>query len=604
MEFRVLGQVEALADGHALDIGHARQRSVLAVLLTEANRVVAVDDFVDRIWGAMPAPRDPRAVLRTYLWHLRRELPAAKDIALVRQPPGYKLVVDERYVDLHRFRELLSRTETAGDDERAAELIEQALRLWRGEPFAGLDTPWINTTRHNLLLLRRTARLELTDIHLRSGRHAALLTPLTEHAAEHPLDERVAGQLMLALYRSGRPADSLAEYRRIHQQLADELGTDPSPALRQLHQRILTADPSLSAVGARRTAGLGRPAVAPRQLPAAPRLFTGRERELVDLSTALDHQVDVSGTLLISGFGGTGKTWLALHWARQNLDRFPDGQLHVDLRGFASQGQPVTAEAAIRGFLDVLGVDPAALPADLDAQVGLYRSLLADKRMLIMLDDAYDIAQVTALLPGSPGCTTVVTSRNRLTGLIAGHGAVPVHLDVLPEDEARLLLTRYLGHERVTAEPDALADLLEFCAGLPLALGIMAARALAQEELPLSVLADELRDASARLDALTTDDLSASVRTAMCRSYDALGPDAARALRVLALAPGPDIGLPAAARLLSRPRATARTLLSDLENASLIRQRAAGRYHMHDLVRLHAAARAERDCAGTRRTDA
>jgi DNA-binding SARP family transcriptional activator len=252
VEFRVLGRIEASAGGQALDVGHARRQGVLAVLLVEVNRVVPVDQLVERVWGRQPLPKDPRGTLRTYLWHLRRAFAAARDVALVRRAPGYELVADERHVDLHRFRDLLARTEAAlaaKDDDRAAALFEQALGLWRGEPFAGLDTPWIDSVRQNLLLRRHAARLDLTDIRLRRGRHTALPAELAGLAAGHPLDERIAGQLMLALYRSGRPADALAVYRRIRRNLAEELGTDPAPALRRLHQRILAADPALDAGG-------------------------------------------------------------------------------------------------------------------------------------------------------------------------------------------------------------------------------------------------------------------------------------------------------------------------------------------------------------------
>jgi DNA-binding SARP family transcriptional activator len=625
VEFRVLGQIEALVNGEALDVGHARQQSVLAALLVEANRVVSVDQLVERTWEMAPTPRDPRRALRTYVWRLRRVLAAVGDVALVRHAPGYKLVVEEEQVDLHRFRALLAWAETAGDDDRAAALIEQAMGLWRGEPFAGLDAPWIESTRHSLLLHRLTARLDLTDIHLRQGRHAALLTGLTDHAAEHPLDERIAGQLILALYRSGRTADALAAYHRIRAQLADELGVDPGPALQQLQLQILTADSALATdgpspgtapavdspdpdpgFGADPDFGPGAdpvpdpatergPAVFPRQLPAPPRLFIGRTTTLARMSAALDEQIGSGGTLVISALGGMGKTWLALNWAHRNLDRFPDGQLYVDLRGFAPSGRPMPTQTAVCGLLDALGVPPAGIPADPDAQVGKYRSLVAGKRMLIVLDNARDTAQVSPLLPACAACTVLVTSRHRLTGLITGHSAVPVELDVLSNDEAHGLLARYLGRDRVTAEPDALAALLEYCAGLPLALSVVAARALAQPGLPLTALADELEDVSARLDALATGDLSANVPAALRWSFDALNPESASALALLALAPGPDIGLSSAASLLARPITAARTLLRDLENAFLLQQRTLGRYRMHDLVRLYATARAEKE---------
>jgi DNA-binding SARP family transcriptional activator len=598
VEFRVLGQIEALVNGQALEVGHARQQSVLAVLLIEANCVVAVDQLVDRIWDTAPAPKDPRSVLRTYLWRLRRALAVAGGIALVRHAPGYKLVVEERHVDVHRFRGLLAQAKTASDDDQAAALIEQALGLWRGEPFAGLDFPWVNNTRQNLLLLRQTACLDLNDIHLRQGRHASLLAGLMGQAAEHSLDERIAGQLMLALYRSGRQADALGHYQRIRRQLADELGADPGHGLQELHQRILNADPALAAPVSNLAASQTRPAMVPHQLPAAPRLFAGRERDLGKLTRMLNEQADSGNAMTIfaiCGAAGIGKTWLALQWAHQHADRFPDGQLYIDLRGIGRSGKPMTPQSAVRGFLDALGVAALAVPAGLNAQVGLYRSLLADKRMLIVLDNARHPWQVAPLLPGSPTCTTLVTSRRRLTGLVTGHGAVPVDLGPLDDDEARNLLIRHFGKDRAWAEPDAVSALVEYCAGLPLALSIMAARAMTHPGLPLTALADELRDASTRLDALETADMTASLRTSLSWSYDALAPAAARALCLLALAPGPDIGLPAAATLFAQPIATTRALLRGLDHASLLQEHTAGRYRMHDLVRLYARDRAAHD---------
>jgi DNA-binding SARP family transcriptional activator/tetratricopeptide (TPR) repeat protein len=597
-EFRVLGDIKALIGGRTVEVGPARPRAVLAVLLAEANQVVAIDRIADRVWGQARAPGDPRGAIRTYVSLLRRALAGAQGVAFVRQAPGYKVVLDEQRVDLHRFRDLLAQARTPGDDDKAAAVVQEALGLWRGEPFAGLDTPWINAIRQSLLLQRQAARLDLIDIRLRRGEHTALLAELTDQAREHPQDERVAGQLMLALYHSGRQADALGHYQRIRNQLVGELGADPGPALQQLHQQVLTADPALAAPAPSQSSVPARPVTVPHQLPAAPRLFTGRGRELDHLNGALDEWPEPGGTLVISaigGVGGIGKTWLALRWAHQHADRFPDGQLYVNLRGFDPSGAPMPPEAAMRGFLDALGVTPAAIPAGLDAQAGLYRSLLAGKRMLIVADNARDTAQITPLLPGSPTCTVLVTSRQRLTGLISAHGARALDLDVLPEDEARQLLARHLGGARLIAEPNAAAELLECCAGLPLAISIVAARALTQPGLPLAVLAEELRDAAARLDALETPDLAASLRATLSWSYHALSPEAVRVLGLLALAPGPDISTPAAGSLTALPGRRLRAVLRELEHAFLLQQQAPGRYRMHDLVRLYAADRAGRD---------
>jgi tetratricopeptide (TPR) repeat protein len=306
----------------------------------------------------------------------------------------------------------------------------------------------------------------------------------------------------------------------------------------------------------------------------------------------------------ISGLGGIGKTWLALHWAHRHLDRFPDGQLHVNLRGFDPTGQPVAPAEAVRGFLDALGVAPTAIPADLEAQVGLYRSLVADKHMLVMLDNARDTDQVTPLLPGGPTCTVLVTSRHHLGGLVTAHGARCLDLEVLPEAEARQVLARHLGHDRVAAEPEAVTELLACCAGLPLALGIVAARAARHPHFPLATLAAELRDQSRRLDALDLGHPQATLRAALSWSVQALSEAATTAFELLGLAPGTDIGWPAAAGLLGEDPATAAALLRELEDASLIQQHAPGRYRLHDLVRLYAANQADRRLPADSRAEA
>lgn len=352
--------------------------------------------------------------------------------------------------------------------------------------------------------------------------------------------------------------------------------------------------------------GRERPVV-PHQLPAAPRVFTGRAGELAALTAALDDAADTGATVTISalgGAGGIGKTWLALHWAHRHLDRFPDGQLFVDLRGFTPVGEPVTATEAVRGFLGALGVDPAGMPTDLDAQVGLYRSLVAGRRLLIVLDNARDTSHVAPLLPGNSASTVLVTSRRQLAGLVTTHGARPLDLDVLPEAEARQLLAGHLGDARVAAEPAAVDAFLECCGGLPLALSIVAARATAHPGFPLRLLAEELRDHTTRLDELDAGEIPLNLRAAFSSSYAALTAEAAVLLGLVGLAPGPDIGLPAAASLagLSVPRS--RALLRELETAHLVSQPAPGRYRMHDLIRLYASEQAHAHQAADSRDEA
>lgn len=594
-QFRLLGAVEAAVDGRPVPIGYPQLRCVLAVLLVEVNRPVSVDHLVDRVWAARRLPRQPRRAVQHAMTLLRGALATAPEVVISRHTAGYQLTADPESIDLHRFDVLVNQARAAKRTEQAAELFEQALALARGEPFTGLDTPWLNALRASLHARQQTVREDLTDLRLRQGRHTALVADLAEQTIQHPLDERLAGQYLLALYRSGRQAEALAHYRRVERLLAEELGVDPSPPLRMLHQQILTANPTLST--ATPHAQMSRSVPVPQQLPAPPRLFTGRTGELLRLDAALAEQVAAGGTVVISaisGLGGIGKTWLALHWAHRNLDRFPDGQLHVNLRGFDPTGRPVDPAEAVRGFLDALGVAPAAIPDDLAAQAGLYRSLVADRHMLIMLDNARDIDQLTPLLPGSPTCTVLVTSRHHLGGLVTAHGARCLDLTELPDTEARQVLAGHLGLDRIAAEPEAVTELLACCAGLPLALGIVAARATRYPDFPLAALAAQLRDQSRRLDALDLGYPQATLRAALSSSVRALSEPAVTAFELLGLAPGPDVGWPAAASVLGADPATAAALLRELEDASLIQQHTPSRYRLHDLVRLYAANRADR----------
>ncbi|MGW0791208.1 AfsR/SARP family transcriptional regulator [Streptomyces sp. NPDC002911] len=615
IEFGMLGEIQAHVGGTALDLGPTRQRWVLAALLMDVNRAVPVDGLVGRVWGAHPPP-GVKSTLYSYLSRLRRALGAAADASspgagIERRSGGYALLTEPDLVDLHRFRALAGRARAA-EDERAADLFERALTLWRGEPFATLDTPWCNSQRESLQQERHACLLDRNDVLLRHGRHAALLSELASCLDGHSLDERLAAQYMLALYRSGRAADALRCFDRIRRALAEELGSDPGPELRRRHQQVLTNDPE---IGAPSDAPASSPAAVvvtasgitssrdravPRQLPSSG-LFVGRSAEVAELDKALGAAGRRGGSALvcaISGTGGVGKTSLAVHWARHTADRFPDGQLYVDLRGFSPFGEPLEPATAVRGFLDALGVDPHSIPADQQALTGLYRTLVADRRMLVVLDNAADVDQVTALLPGGSGCTVLVTSRRQLTGLAVTHGAHLLRLDVLTPYESRDLLGHHLGGEGLAADAAAVTTVLEHCAGLPLAISVAGARAAVGSAPTLAALAEELQDQSARLDALDAGDLSTNVR-AVCRvSYRGLTDRAAEAFRLLGAAgPAPEIGLAAAAGLLGRPPAAARVTLRELETVHLVQQPAPGRYGMHDLIRLYAAERAVEDQA-------
>ncbi len=569
-ECRLLGNVEVRVDGRPVDLGPARQRCILVALLVDANAAVGVDQLIDRVWGERP-PLRVRGSLYSHMTRLRKALTPAP-LTIAGRSGTYTLSTDEKAIDLHRFRRLMGQARAEADDERALALAEQALDLWRGEPFGGLDTPWLADLRAELERERLAARLDHAELALRRGRPASLVPALSTLAAEFPLDERIAGLLMLALYRTGRQADALAHYRRVRLRLAEELGTDPGPELRQVHQRVLTADLAPATWA---------PVVVPRQLPAAPFAFTGRTDHLAALSTALD-QGNTAVISAIRGAGGIGKTWLALAWAHRNLDRFPDGQLFVDLRGFSPESAPMAPEAAVRGLLEGLGVDPGRVPAQPQAQTGLLRSLLAHRRMLLVLDNAADAEQVAPLLPGGDSCTVLVTSRRTLTGLITRHGAQHLALDTLGDDEARDLLTRRLGAARTAADPAAAGELVSLCGGLPLALGIIAGRALAHPRAPLAEFAAELRELG--LGALE-DDPGTGLSAVLSWSVRALTDEQRTVFGLLGVAPGPDIGLPAAASLTGLSPARAARTLQELEEVSLLRRDPRDRYSMHDLVR-------------------
>ncbi|MBE1487104.1 AfsR/SARP family transcriptional regulator [Plantactinospora soyae] len=585
MDFGLLGEITV--NSGRVDIGHIRQRYVLAALLVEANQVVPVDALMERVWGeTLPYPT--KSTLYSYVSRLRQALAEVGEVTIARRSGGYLLTVDPALVDVHRFRDLVRQARAAPDDERGSALFDAALGLWRGEPFAGLDTPWFDGVRRTLEAERVAAVLDRTDLRLRRGDHAVLLPGLADLVAAHPFDERLAGQYMLALHRGGRTTESLAHYDQISATMLAETGGEPGPELRGLRRRILRADQTLTVRAV---------APIPRHLPAVPRSFVGRRAELARLTAELDSTAP-QRTLVISaigGMGGVGKTWLALHWAHHNLDRFPDGQLFVNLRGFDPVDPPTPSAVAVRGFLEALGVAPEGIPHEPGNQVNLYRSLLAEKRMLVVLDNAADLAQVEPLLPGGSRCTVIVTSRNQLVGLVAGHGAGSVPLGTLSDAEARELLTRQIGPERAAAEPDAVAQLVANCGGQPLALGVVAARIAVSPQLPLTAYAAELHDATTRLDALETSALGTSVRAVFTTSDRALSPGAAEVFRLLGLAVGPDIGLDAVVSLAGAPTGRVRMLLRELVSAHLVVEHRPNRYRMHDLVRLYAAERARTD---------
>jgi DNA-binding SARP family transcriptional activator len=610
----VLGPLHVQHEDAVIAVPAAKQRIMLGALLARANQVVSFDQLAEAVWDC-PSPDAARVTLRSYMKRLRQVLGPEVSARIGTRYPGYRIDVDDSELDLLRFGKLCESAAAAlraRSWQRAETDLSQALDLWRGPPLADIPS---DTLRRDELPRLEQLRLQAMEwrheAQLHLGRHEELIPELQALVIQHPLRERCRAQLMLAYYRGGRQADALAAYQDARQTLIDQLGIEPGPELSALQHSILAADPglwhpdppgggrerngpaTLTVAAPRAPADAGRLAgTPPRQLPPAPRHFAGRADELAVLDGLLEQSAAAAGTVVISaiaGAAGVGKSALALQWAHRVAQRFPDGQLYVNLRGFDPSGAPVAPAEAIRGFLDGFQVPPSAIPVSKDAQEGLFRSLLAERRVLIVADNARDACQVRPLLAAGPGCL-VVTSRNRLTGLVASHGAYPVMLGVLAEPEAAQLLASRLGAPRLAREAAAVTDLIRLCAGLPLALSITAARAAAHPGLPLARLAAEL--AEARLDALATGERETDVRAAFSWSYHDLSAAAAELFRWLGAHAGPDISAAAAASRAGQALPETRKLLAELTDAHLIEEGPEGRYSLHALLRAYAAERA------------
>ncbi|GIJ57862.1 AfsR/SARP family transcriptional regulator [Virgisporangium aurantiacum] len=603
LEFLVLGPLEVRARGRSVAIGGRRQQTILATLLLRANTTVPTTELVASVWD--DPPETARRQVHTAVSLLRRTFTGHGGAGVIRsESGGYRLCVEDHQLDLRRFEALLAegrRLAGGNAPADAARSLRAALSLWRGTAFAGLDGDAVARAAERLDELRLTALEQCVECELECGIDHGLIAELTGLVAGYPLRERLAAALMLALYRAGRQADALAVYRQVASTLAEELGVDPGAELRHRYEAILRSEPPTEAVAKADdtdavtvTGGAVRPA----QLPAVTRHFVGRTDQLHRLDAAL-HQDAGSATAataaiaVISGTAGVGKTTLALHWAHRAAERFPDGQLYVQLRGFGPLGLAAEPAEAIRNLLDALGVAPHRVPTDLDAQAALYRSTLAGRRMLILLDNARDEEQVRPLLPSSPGCAALITSRDPLLGLVAAEGAAPLSLDLMSGDEPRELLARRLGRDRTAREAAAVDDIVARCAGLPLALAIVAARAASYPDASLTALARELRDTG--LDGLDDGTVAPGVRQVFSWSYRTLTADAKRLFRLLSVPAGPDISLAAAASLAGTTAAHARQLLGELTRTQLVTQRTPGRYAFHDLLRAFAAELADAD---------
>jgi len=645
LRLRVLGSLAAWRDGTAVPLGPARQRTVLALLAVQPNSLVRREAICEALWEDDP-PATAVSMIQSYVSRLRRLLDPTPSVAggaglLAAAGSGYRLQVTGEELDVIVFEQLCARAGAAaraGDPDNSCVLYERALALWQGEPLADIEVLRSHPAVADLTRRWAAAVEEYADAASAQGWHGRVLAPLRALAAREPMNERAHARLMVALAGSGQQAAALEVFDAIRHRLDDQLGIRPGAELAAAHARVLgqhipaanregpgnaggaataaraggeTTGPAAPAgpragpapgtapgpVGEPEAAHLRRAgrrspvAVVPRQLPAAAPHFVGRTCELSSLSRQLRHGPDGADGVAISVVGGTagvGKTTLAVTWAHQVAGQFPDGQLYVNLRGYGPATNPMSPADALRGFLEAFAIPAGQIPASLESLAGMYRSLLSGRRVLVVLDNARDAAQVRPLLPGEAGCAVVITSRSQLTGLVASDGAAPLTLDVLSEADARELLARRLGASRLAQEPDAAAELTGMCARLPLALAITAARAASHPGARLTELVSELDDAVARLDALETGDPDTSVRAVLSWSYENLVPEAARMFRLLALHPGPDVGAPAAASLAGVSPSQAIGLLRTLTRAALLTEHAPGRFAFHDLLRAYA----------------
>jgi DNA-binding SARP family transcriptional activator len=589
--FRLLGPVEVSIGDRPLALGTAKQQAVLAMLLVEAGRPVATDTLVAQLWDGSCRPTAARGVVYSHLSRIRQLLRRFADeteteTALERRSGGYLIRCPRQMVDLHRFRSLVELARDAGRPEsERLRLLREAVNLWRGEPLAALPGEWANgireACRHDHLdAVTLWARGELA-----AGYPASVIGPVSDLVRHFPLAEALIVELMRALHAAGRPAEALEHYIAIRKRLADELGVDPGAELVAAQRAILRRAPH--------TAGVGPPRIArsaPALLPLDAFGFVGRTDYLTRLDAILDaarEQPTATIIAALSGTAGVGKTALAVHWAHRVRHRFPDGQLHVDLRGFDPAGAMPSREA-VRRFLDALGVAPQRIPRDPAAQADLYRSEIAGRRMLILLDNARNSGHVRAMLPGSPSVVMLVTSRDHLFGLVATRGAHPVTLHMFTPAEARELLARRLGRDRVAAEPAAVDEIVQRCAGLPLALTIIGARAAAHPEFPLMVIAAQLGSPDGGLDALVGPDGTTDLRTVFSWSYRTLSAPAARLFRLLSTHPGLELSAAAAASIAGVALDRAGPLLTELAGAHVINESLPGRYALPTLLRGYA----------------
>jgi DNA-binding SARP family transcriptional activator/Tfp pilus assembly protein PilF len=595
LEFRILGPLEVWRDGNIVPIEAAHQRAVLATLLLRANRVVSVEQLIELLWGDHP-PASARPTLQTLVSRLRHRLVPQRSAQLLQtRAPGYVLSIEPARLDAHRFEELLRRGREAlsgGDPVRATELLDQAVALWRGPALAGVSAePLTRVERPRLAELYLQAVEDRAEARLRRGQDAELLGDLRALVAEQPLRERPYGQLMRALYLSGRQAEALETYQLLRTLLTEQLGIEPGPELQQLHLAVLRGEVVLDPPPPEpEPAPQPRHDVAPAQLPADVTAFTGRVEPVAWLDRMLATPPEPTGPVVVAivGTAGVGKTALAVRWSHRVRGRFPDGQLYLDLNGYA-EAPPIRPVEALGQFLRALGLPADQVPTDVQEAAGRYRTLLTGRRVLVVLDNARDAEQVRPLLPGSPSCLVLVTSRSRLDGLAAREGVQRLPLGVLSASESHELLTRTLGSDGFAVDPAAVTELARLCAHLPLALRIAAANLAGRGPSRIIEYTARLRTGNPLPALAVVEDDQTAVRAAFALSYAAVPTPAARLFRLLGLVPGTDFPVEAAAALAGTGIDETGRLLDRLAAAHLVQEHGGARFSCHDLLRRYAA---------------
>ncbi len=579
MYFELLGTLRVQRDGERVDLGGLRQQRLLVMLLLSANKVVGADRLLEAMWDDEP-PATARRQLHNAVAALRRSFGTAKHL-VVKDGPGYRITVDPHGVDAHRFTAMVASASAAaagGRTAAAVELLEAALALWNGPALSGLTSPVFEIVAARFEENRLTATERLIGLRLDGGEASSLVPQLGELVSRHPLREETRKLLMLALHRCGRTADALNAYEQGRRMLRDELGVDPGASIRELYERILRDDLPKR-----------RPEAAPGRsfLPYDTAHFTGRAEELRFLSASRSAGTALS-ILAIDGMPGAGKTTLAVRLAHQLAHRFPEGHLYLDLHGHTPGREPLEPDAALERLLLDFGLPADRIPRDGRRRAARWRAELAERRVLVVLDNALDARQVRPLLPGTGKAQVIITSRRRLAGL---DGVTSRSLDVFPPSDAAALFTRIAGPDRTASRPDAVAEVVALCGHLPLAVAIAACRFHNRPAWSLDDLVLRLRDRATRLAELSLEDRSVASRFEV--SYERLPAAQRRLFRALGAFAGEELDAADAAVLLGQPVPEAERLLEELFDAHVLRQRTAGRYHFHDLVREHARAKAE-----------